>query len=171
MRERQIIWLECKECDGTGMVHSVLEEVQVTCWNCGGHKQIPSGDGSQTYFRSNGKGLQHVAVLHRALEDESKWRVTVYCQSGPFTHKVRSAEKVMAELERFLESDTAAKLLDYWSTKPRWEQGIKRAYICATANALPSKLASQLWQTEDVDEAEALATKLRREHAPDVTIW
>lgn len=168
---RPITWEQCTRCSGAGAVPSPIEEgTRYTCNRCGGHGRTPAGDGTASFYNSP---RPRIALLSR--EDANSWRVTFFDRSGPFAHYIEPADRIMDHLRGYRPTATAARLLDYWATRPQWEHGIKAmrlvCYWSGFCSAGRVDLARQLDNEADTDRALALAARLRREHLPELEVW
>ena len=168
----------CSRCGGTGMVKSILEDVEYRCGGCGGHKVIPVR-GEFTFYKPMEKGFSHltqqIAVVME--EDEDIWRVTFFRPNGPSSHIFEKREAVFGELRSFFISEVAGKMLDFWSTTPVWAHGIKQLQWVAYQNLLCSIAPARQELYKLMDEGPSLdkllgaARKLKNEYAPEAELW
>ena len=175
-----ITWVTCGHCDGAGTVTGLLDE-PYTCGECGGHQVRPADDcqGVAWFYRPRGEwGQERIAVLMRDLEHPDRWRVTFYDKSGPASHWVERADRIMNELRGFRQAAGAARLLDDWSRRPEWARGMQ----AATLNAYYS-LFSFSGRLDLAQEINSIAYSvsfqaairrgeaLRRAHLPGVAVF
>lgn len=109
----------------------------MTCGRCGGHGKRPADrpePGASAAFYKPGapRSRQRVALLHAAGREgdpafaDRPWRVTFFAPDGPLSHYCASAGDIMGELRGYQEHAGAGRLLDYWSTRPTWAEGMKQ---------------------------------------------
>jgi hypothetical protein len=129
--------MNCERCDGERQILDVLGDL-TDCYDCGGHGFACGQE--VTYFWQSSAGRQRIAQV---MPDGDDWRVTWYDQDGPSYHC--HADKPLNELRAaagWRRSKVAARLLDYWATKPAWRLGCRKMLYVRLWNSLPSKVAA-----------------------------
>ena len=122
----EIIKLPCIACKGTGTTENPIDKQIYKCHECGGHAWTPGeGHGYTTFYRPPdprwGESSARVMVLHRDIEDSSKWRTTMFAPNGPITHHTDSKHwPVMNELRGYHEDAHAGDLLEQWVATNDW---------------------------------------------------
>lgn len=148
-------WVVCQRCNGSGQVPSIIEGVPLSCGGCGGHGEVPEGtSGSSGFYRG---GANPTIALLSFDEEEDRYRISFFDQSGPYRHSLRGRDEVMRELSGFRRTETSLRLLDYWATRPRWEEGLRRMILRSHYNLFSFhglyNLCRQVGEVEDLEEA------------------
>lgn len=105
---------------------SIIDGSMYTCPMCGGHKFLPEGDSIYWFWKPrNGRAPEQIAFVR--TEGDGRWRVAKFDPRGPVTHNIEPAENILYEVKGFRLSKVAPKLLDYWSQRPAWRDGMRQA--------------------------------------------
>lgn len=167
--------LVCNCCNGTKKVQSIIEGIDYNCPDCGGHGFIPLSGDFWFYKPGNGRRPAQIALVQQIGDN---WRVTKFDQRGPVTHWEDSNEKIMGEIDGFLKAQkTAPKMLDFWSGRKDWSDGIASMEILAIMNLFTFKgksgidLWAKLVEYDNTAERLAYARNAKMEHFPKEPIW
>lgn len=166
-------WETCQHCDGSGYRHSRIEKRSYRCRQCAGFGKIPLAPGQWWFYRSrNGRQSDRIALLDMRADGQ---KLTVWDREGPVYH-VENFRYIMEDLLPYrLAGPTAGRMLDQWSTRPAWVNGIKRQTRLAYWNLLHQK--QELWEPLrqlcrlPLPDQLAGMARLKAKHFPTQDIW
>lgn len=101
-------------------------------------RQIEAGNGA-TILHFYGETTQAVALVQ--IYDDGVTRITRYTDIGPMSHtELKDPSRLAEELHEsgfdLNEDPNAGALLEEWSKRPRWAEGLKQMELMAIHNAL-----------------------------------
>ncbi len=159
----------CERCSGEGYQKNPLDGEFYSCPSCGGHGETPvSGD---TWFYRPREGKRGPEIAHIHQDTDGRFIIDYWDERGPRGKSIEPAETAYYELRYFKHSPKVVpKLLDYWSTRPTWHEGLKQLEVVALFNLLSS---GNFWKEaceahgRNLDETLANLQTLKAKHMPD----
>ena len=163
----------CTRCDGAGYKENKIDGEFYPCACCGGHGETPvSGD---PWFYRSREGKQGPQIAHIHPGDDGHFIIDFWDERGPRGKSVEPAKTAFYALRHFKHSPNGTpKLLDYWSNRPAWQEGLKQLEVVALFNLLS---VGGFWREaceahgRNLDETLANLKALKAAHMPNEYIF